>query len=167
MACEPMVVDGKTVGIMCGPRRRRRPCEVTGCPNAQTRLCDFPLAGAKRGKTCSRGICEKHRGQVCGSAGCTWRGTTTGPNCPACGARLDGVEDFCPTHLSPDADLRELLNVPFTFDINRDATRPCVFCRGRDVRLVTLGHYANGTDFTRPVCDPCAAAEATLHRRPA
>lgn len=102
----PLFIDGKVVGRICGPRPRRVPCSVTGCPNARIYLCDFPLAGAKAGKTCSRGLCEKHRGRECVRVeACGWRGTTTGDACPECSDDL-AEEDFCPAHvkLEPKAD---------------------------------------------------------------
>ena len=79
MACQPLIIDidGKVSDFACGPRKKQRPCSVTGCPNPQRYLCDHPLSGAKAGETCSRGLCEKHRGR---------------------GVGYHGGNDYCPAH---------------------------------------------------------------------
>lgn len=41
------------------------------------------------------------------------------------------------------------------FDPNRSLSKPCVFCRSADVRLVVLGRLKDGRVFTRPACGPC------------
>ena len=60
--------------IVCSRTRLRPRCGIDGCRNASTKLCDFPLKGAKTGKTCDRRLCDKHAREQ--SAGV----------------------DFCPTH---------------------------------------------------------------------
>ena len=59
MGCD--VVRGKdgTLWTICcrGVRpKKAKPCVTCGKPS--TRLCDFPLAGRKAGKTCDRPLCD-------------------------------------------------------------------------------------------------------------
>ena len=58
------------------PRMREatKPCCCCGCLSVRARTCDFPLAGAKTGKTCDRVLCE----------GCAF---SVGAN-----------RDYCPAH---------------------------------------------------------------------
>ena len=99
MACYDIVIGGKVVGKACGPRGRWVPCSVPGCRKERLYLCDFPLAGKKAGATCSRGLCENHRGGSCSATveNCGWRGVTVGRQCPACGEPIVEV-DYCPAH---------------------------------------------------------------------
>lgn len=60
MACDNIQRGDGTQVIMCGPRKRRPPCKVTGCRAPATILCDFPLSGAAAGKTCSKALCRAH-----------------------------------------------------------------------------------------------------------
>ena len=69
----------------------------------------------------------------------------------------NALEELC--GLLAEAGLR------VTYDANRDVTKPCVFCRAKDVRLVELGRYLSGDPFTRPVCALCAEWAASLARR--
>ena len=48
--------DGKFTAIVCGPKRFAKPCSSCGRPH--TKLCDFPLTGIKKGKTCDRRLCN-------------------------------------------------------------------------------------------------------------
>ena len=50
--------EGLTV-IACH-RGPRRVCAEPDCTYTATKLCDFPLTGAKAGKTCDRRLCERH-----------------------------------------------------------------------------------------------------------
>ena len=50
--------EGLTV-IACH-RGPRRVCAEPDCIYTATKLCDFPLTGAKAGKTCDRRLCERH-----------------------------------------------------------------------------------------------------------
>jgi len=61
MTCRKAQIGDSTV-IMCsrGKSTATR-CSVTGCQNAATYLCDYPLAGDKAGKTCDRPVCNVHR----------------------------------------------------------------------------------------------------------
>lgn len=52
----PIVMDGRVVGIACGIRGE--PCAEPNCGAPHEFLCDFPLAGKKAGKTCSRKLCK-------------------------------------------------------------------------------------------------------------
>jgi hypothetical protein len=57
MHCRDIVIDGKVVGIACGSRSRPKPCKQCGARS--TRLCDYPLAGKKRGTTCDAPLCDR------------------------------------------------------------------------------------------------------------
>ena len=60
MPCDPFKVtlpDGSSaMGWICtrGPRRQPPRCK---CGRPSTLLCDYPLTGAKAGKTCDRPLC--------------------------------------------------------------------------------------------------------------
>jgi hypothetical protein len=51
---------GMGTAIICS-RGRRAPCKTPGCHHVAVALCDWPLGGPNYGKTCSRGMCAKHR----------------------------------------------------------------------------------------------------------
>lgn len=63
MTCRPFKAhafgapNGTITGIICtrGPKPRCQCCER----NVATLLCDFPLKGAKEGKTCDRRMCDR------------------------------------------------------------------------------------------------------------
>jgi hypothetical protein len=59
MSCEPIVIDGKVIGIGCSRGKRPKPC-VENCGRPSAKLCDFPLRGRKRGQSCDRPICAVH-----------------------------------------------------------------------------------------------------------
>jgi len=46
-----------------------------------------------------------------------------------------------------------------TFDSGRNCTHPCTFCGekppGWGHKLLTIGHYIDGSELTRPVCAGC------------
>lgn len=44
-------------GFICGRKDRVKTCVHCGRP--PSKLCDFPLKGAKAGKTCDRPVCEQ------------------------------------------------------------------------------------------------------------
>lgn len=48
-------------GLMCSRGGRRTKCATPGCSGRADFLCDFPLAGKRAGKTCSRAMCERCR----------------------------------------------------------------------------------------------------------
>jgi hypothetical protein len=74
MTCKRIDLPGGGFVIACSRTTLRPRCSVDGCRNASTKLCDFPLKGAKTGKTCDRRLCDAH-------------------------AREQSVGvDFCPTH---------------------------------------------------------------------
>jgi len=56
MECTRIVIPGG-VAIICSRGGRRRYCVV--CGRLAGFLCDFPLAGKKNGRTCSRPLCER------------------------------------------------------------------------------------------------------------
>jgi len=73
MTCERKDFPGG-FAIVCSRGSHRAPCQIDGCSRPSTKLCDFPLAGRKAGKTCDRRLCDQH-------------------------ARAQGQDvDFCPTH---------------------------------------------------------------------
>ncbi len=72
MSCQPLPGGG----FICGRRESRQPCQSVGCDRPHVALCDFPLEGAAKGKTCDRKMCASHRGKV-------------GPD-----------RDYCPAHLA-------------------------------------------------------------------
>lgn len=62
MPCDPIRdADGQLVGIACDPWHTKVRCEVRGCGRTGDYLCDYPLAGAAAGRTCSRPVCAGHR----------------------------------------------------------------------------------------------------------
>lgn len=63
MKCEAVPLAGG-VAIVCSRGRRAKPCSVPGCGRSSVALCDFPLTGAKAGKTCDRALCAQHRTSV-------------------------------------------------------------------------------------------------------
>lgn len=56
MPCYPVKIPGG-YGIVCTGRKRPKYC--VACGARARRLCDWKLAGKKRGKTCSRPICSR------------------------------------------------------------------------------------------------------------
>jgi hypothetical protein len=57
MACTPLYQNGQRVGFICSRgRARTRPCVECGTPS--TKLCDYPLEGKRKGKTCDRPLCD-------------------------------------------------------------------------------------------------------------
>jgi hypothetical protein len=55
--CNHVILPGGAHAIICGRGSRPRPCSVCGRPHSK--LCDFPLRGAKAGKTCDRTLCDQ------------------------------------------------------------------------------------------------------------
>jgi hypothetical protein len=55
--------DG-TVGIVCGSRARAARCQVAGCRQSHTALCDHPVEGDPNGRTCDVKLCDLHRTQI-------------------------------------------------------------------------------------------------------
>jgi hypothetical protein len=49
-----------TFVFVCG-RRRVAPCMTEGCGRPHTALCDYPLTGSLKGKTCDRKMCDACR----------------------------------------------------------------------------------------------------------
>lgn len=72
MGCRPFNAGGGVTGIACS-RGSGKPCSACGASKA-TRLCDYPLRGAKQGQTCSRPICDK------------------------CTVKVGPERDYCPPH---------------------------------------------------------------------
>jgi hypothetical protein len=87
MGCTEIRTKTGVVFSVCGRGRgiaRTRTCSSCYAPFARF-LCDFPLAGRKRGKTCDRALCEKCRRPQ--------------PTPPPPGTDIEEQSfDFCPTH---------------------------------------------------------------------
>lgn len=60
MACRPLLIDGKPVGIVCS-RGGRRGKTFCACGAESSFLCDFVTAS---GRTCDRPLCVKHTTRV-------------------------------------------------------------------------------------------------------
>lgn len=88
--CTPINLGGGVTGFVCGGRgAAAKPCSELGCGAPSVALCDYPLAGKKTGKTCSKPVCEKHRRQQ-GAA-------TPRPGLSVATIGEDTI-DYCPTH---------------------------------------------------------------------
>ena len=79
MKCDPIVIGGKFVGIMCSGGRRPAPAKRFVCQTCfkrtHTRLCDY--ADPASGKTCDKKLCD------------------------GCAVRIAKDVDFCPGHPMP------------------------------------------------------------------
>lgn len=78
MPCDPLDLGNGAVAIICSRGKRGKVCSA--CKrNQATLLCDFPLTGAKMGKTCDRDLCR---------------------SCAKSVPRTDGKDtvDMCPAH---------------------------------------------------------------------
>jgi hypothetical protein len=51
--CQVIRLPNGGMAIMCGGRRKHRPCALCGRPS--TLLCDYPTG---KGKTCDRALCR-------------------------------------------------------------------------------------------------------------
>lgn len=79
MPCKTIVMgDGVTV-IACSRGQSRKRCK---CGRPADLLCDFPLSGAKSGKTCDMPICR------------------------SCATRVGPNRDYCPAHARMTAEKR-------------------------------------------------------------
>jgi len=56
MSCEVIKLRDFTA-VVCSRRSSRAPCRWCGRPH--TKLCDFPLSGAKAGRTCNTPMCDR------------------------------------------------------------------------------------------------------------
>ncbi len=80
MPCNDVKLPNGGYAIVC--TRGKRPIICAVCKRRGSKLCDFPLTGAKSGKTCDRPLCDR-----CAVSG--------------------GKEiDYCPTHAAMLADGR-------------------------------------------------------------
>lgn len=57
MPCDHVDLPGGGYAIVCRGRQPQKRCVHCGRPSSK--LCDFPLRGAKTGKTCDRPICKR------------------------------------------------------------------------------------------------------------
>jgi hypothetical protein len=74
-SCNTVKVEtsaGPVTAIICTRGRRRQNCKF--CSRYSTKLCDFPLAGPKAGKTCDAPMCDR------------------------CAVHVGPDKDFCPPH---------------------------------------------------------------------
>ncbi len=63
MPCEVITgYDGKFMRIICTHGRRAPKCKF--CVKTSTKLCDFPIHGSKKGKTCDPPMCDNHATSV-------------------------------------------------------------------------------------------------------
>src|SRR6266404_2980040 len=96
MKCERVNLGDGTVAIICSRGQRRTRCSTPGCNRQASKLCDFPLAGAKAGKTCDRGLCAScavNMGEVIRlSADPRWQSHKLRM------ASSKDTVDFCPAH---------------------------------------------------------------------
>lgn len=60
MPCHPLPEGG----FACSRGRRSEPCQEPGCTEVHVALCDWPLDGAAKGRTCDRRMCARHRNKV-------------------------------------------------------------------------------------------------------
>ena len=64
MACEVIRdKNGQSGMIICSRGQRLAQCQIVGCHNSQSALCDYPLGGARAGATCDMKLCNLHRVQ--------------------------------------------------------------------------------------------------------
>ncbi len=54
MPCNRFDLPGGGYAIICGRRTQKR----CSCGRPAIKLCDYPLTGAKAGKTCDKPLCE-------------------------------------------------------------------------------------------------------------
>lgn len=57
MPCRVIPFPGGGAAIICGGRKRPK---CRWCENPSTKLCDFPVFGEGRKKTCSAPVCQGH-----------------------------------------------------------------------------------------------------------
>ncbi len=75
MPCRTILdANGHPIGIACSRGSHAAPCSAPGCGRSHTKLCDFPLKGAKAGKTCDAKLCDR------------------------CAVRVGKDTDYCPAH---------------------------------------------------------------------
>jgi hypothetical protein len=60
MACEIIRFPGLGSAICCSRGRRAALCQVPGCGRPHEKLCDWPLLGKLKGRTCSMRLCASH-----------------------------------------------------------------------------------------------------------
>jgi len=72
MPCDTTRLPGGGYAIICGRRSKPKACVCCGRPSSK--LCDFPLTGAKEGSTCDRALCAN------------------------CAVHRAPDTDYCPTH---------------------------------------------------------------------
>lgn len=69
MTCIPIAGPGGLTGIVC-TRGEKRPKPCRYCRQPSTRLCDYPLRGAKKGKTCDIALCDRCAATIAGADFC-------------------------------------------------------------------------------------------------
>lgn len=79
--------NGETFEMfICSRGSKAKPCAISGCRRRSTKLCDFPLGGAKKGKTCDRALCEDHAHKLSDISRID------------AGLHQQDSVDYCPTH---------------------------------------------------------------------
>lgn len=97
MPCSKYPLPNGGVAIICHGRGRSKRCSVEGCTFSGVKLCDYPLAGAKTGKTCDRPLCTKHATQI----GAEVIRLSADPRWDSHPIRMQASEDtvdMCPVH---------------------------------------------------------------------
>jgi hypothetical protein len=66
MPCTVWALPDGTTALVCTPRPRLTRCVVCGQSNrmAVLRLCDAPLPGRRRARTCNAPVCAEHARHV-------------------------------------------------------------------------------------------------------
>jgi hypothetical protein len=63
MPCEVVKLGDGTAAIVCTRgERSKTPCRW--CSRVHTKLCDYPLGGIKKGKSCDAPICDQHAREI-------------------------------------------------------------------------------------------------------
>ena len=58
MTCKTIDLGGGATAIVCTRGRKAAPCEFCR-ERPHTLLCDYPLAGKRKGATCSKRMCQR------------------------------------------------------------------------------------------------------------
>lgn len=66
MPCTPVDLGNGVRAIVCTRGRRRAPCQVPGCTEPHTALCDWRIDRRGRAATCDLRLCAAHRWPIPG-----------------------------------------------------------------------------------------------------
>lgn len=95
MPCETFRLGDGSVAIVCSRGRRGRKCSECKRRDA-TKQCDFPLSGAKAGKTCDRYLCDGCAVQLGNVTRLEADPRWTSPQLRTVSS--DDTVDYCPAH---------------------------------------------------------------------